>query len=248
MSNSLWPHGLYSPWNSPGQNTGVGSLFLFQEIFPTQGSNPGPPHGRWILHQISYKGSPRILEWVAYPFSRGSSQPRNWTRVSSIAGGFFTNWNHGSPQRTKPTAIIDRTSKLKILLEEEMATHSSILAWRIPWTEEPCGLQSTGSQKSQTWLSEHSAASSNRFYKSVIRVWNDHTSLWESLLKPHSSLILCMGTELLVQGLGIVAYPQGWKDTTLSFMSWAIRALIISGHSNWNSHVRIPLCPHCLGN
>ena len=34
----------------------------------------------------------RILEWVAYPFSRGFSRPRNWTRVSCIAGGFFTNW------------------------------------------------------------------------------------------------------------------------------------------------------------
>ena len=34
----------------------------------------------------------RILEWVAYPFSRGSSQPRNWIRVSCIAGQFFTNW------------------------------------------------------------------------------------------------------------------------------------------------------------
>ena len=52
MSDSLWPHGLYSPWNSPGQNTGVGSP----------------------------------------PFSKGSSQPRNWTGVSCIAGGFFTNW------------------------------------------------------------------------------------------------------------------------------------------------------------
>ena len=41
MSDSLWPHGLYSPWNSPGQNTGVGSLSLLQGIFPTQGSNPG---------------------------------------------------------------------------------------------------------------------------------------------------------------------------------------------------------------
>ena len=39
-------------------------------------------------------------------------------------------------------------------LEKEMATHSSILAWRIPWTEEPGGLQSTGSQKSQTRLSD----------------------------------------------------------------------------------------------
>ena len=82
----------YSLWNSLGQNTGVGSLSLLQAIFPTQGSNPGLPHCEWIFYQLSYKGSPRILEWVAYPFFRGSSQPRNWTRVSCIAGGFFTNW------------------------------------------------------------------------------------------------------------------------------------------------------------
>ena len=90
MSNSLWPHGLYSPRNSPGQNTGVGSLSLSQGIFPTQGSNPGLPHCRWILYQLSHKGSPRILEWVF--FSSGSSQTRNQTKVSGIAGGFFTNW------------------------------------------------------------------------------------------------------------------------------------------------------------
>ena len=59
MSNSLWPHGLYSPWNSPGQNTGVGSLSLLQGIFPTQGWNPGLPHCRWILYQLSHRGSLR---------------------------------------------------------------------------------------------------------------------------------------------------------------------------------------------
>ena len=91
VSNSLWPHGLYNPWNSPGQNTGKGSLSLLQEIFPAHGSNPGLRHCRWILYQLSHKGSPRILEWVAYPFSTGSSRPRNQTRVSCIAGGFFTN-------------------------------------------------------------------------------------------------------------------------------------------------------------
>ena len=92
MSNSLWPHGLYSPWNFPGQNTGVSSLCLLQGIFPTQGSNPGLPRCRWILYQLSHKGSPRILKWVAYPFSSRSSWPRNQTRVSCIAGRFFTNW------------------------------------------------------------------------------------------------------------------------------------------------------------
>ena len=92
VSDFLQPHGIYIPWNSPGQNTGVGSLSLLQEIFPTQGWNQGLSHCRQILYQLSHKGSPRILEWVAYPFSRGYSQPRNWTRVSCIAGRFFTNW------------------------------------------------------------------------------------------------------------------------------------------------------------
>ena len=92
MSDSLWPHGLYSPWNSLGQNTGVGSLSLLQGIFPTQGSNPGLPNCRQILYQLNHKGSTRILEWVAYPVSSGSSWPRNWTGVSCIAGRFITNW------------------------------------------------------------------------------------------------------------------------------------------------------------
>jgi len=87
VSDSLQLYGLYSPWNSPGQNTGVGSLSLLQGIFPTQGSNPGLPHCRQILYQLSHKGSPRILEWVPYPFFIRSSQPRNRTRISCIAGG-----------------------------------------------------------------------------------------------------------------------------------------------------------------
>ena len=91
MSDSLWPHGLYSPQNSLGQNAEVGSLSLLHRIFPTQGSNPGLPHCRQIPYQLSHKGSPRILEWVPDPFLSRSSWPRNWTRVSCIAGGFFTN-------------------------------------------------------------------------------------------------------------------------------------------------------------
>ena len=73
VSNSLWSHGLHSPWNSPGQNPG--SLSLLQGISPTQGSSPDLSHYRRILYQLSHKGIPRILEWVAYPFSSGSSSP-----------------------------------------------------------------------------------------------------------------------------------------------------------------------------
>ena len=87
----------HGPWNSPGQNTGVGSCSLLQGIFPTQGLNPGLLHCRQILYQLSHKGSPGILEWVVYPFSSGSFQPRNWTRVSCIAGSFFTSWATKEP-------------------------------------------------------------------------------------------------------------------------------------------------------
>ena len=91
VSDSLRPHGLYGPWNSPGQNTGVSSISLLQGIFPSQGLNLDLPHCRRILYQLNHKGSPKILEWVAHLFSRGSSRPRNQTRVSRIAGRLFTN-------------------------------------------------------------------------------------------------------------------------------------------------------------
>ena len=58
MSNPLQPHELSSPWNSPGQNTGVGSPSLLQQIFPTQDSNWGLLHCRQILYQLSYQESP----------------------------------------------------------------------------------------------------------------------------------------------------------------------------------------------
>ena len=74
------------------QNTGMSSLSLLQGIFPTQESNPGLPHCRQILYQLSHKESTRILQWVAYPFSSRLSWLRNQARVSCIAGGFFTNW------------------------------------------------------------------------------------------------------------------------------------------------------------
>ena len=59
--------------NSPGKNTGVGCHALLQGIFPTRGSNLGLSHCRQILYHLSHQGSPRILEWVPYLFSRGSS-------------------------------------------------------------------------------------------------------------------------------------------------------------------------------
>ena len=81
------------PAEPPGKpkNTGVGSPSLLQWILPTQELNQGFLHCRQILYQLSHLGSPRILEWVAHPFSSRFSQPKNWTRVSCIAGK-FTSW------------------------------------------------------------------------------------------------------------------------------------------------------------
>ena len=86
------PPGFSVHGDSPCKNSGVGSHALLQEIFPTWGSIWGLQHCRQILYLLSHQGNPGILEWVAYPFSRGSSWPRNQTRVSCIAGGFFTSW------------------------------------------------------------------------------------------------------------------------------------------------------------
>ena len=116
-----------------------------------------------------------ILEWVAMHFSRGSSQPRDQTQVSLITGRFFTIWTtrealvivNNAAMNMNITNIYGHAflvaQRLKRLpatqetwvwslgwkdpLEKEMATHSSILAWRIPWMEEPGGLKSTGSQR-----------------------------------------------------------------------------------------------------
>ena len=54
MLDSLRPQGLKSPWNSPGQNAGVGDLSLLQGIFPTQESDRDLLHCRQILYQLSY--------------------------------------------------------------------------------------------------------------------------------------------------------------------------------------------------
>ena len=74
------------------ENNGTGGLSLLQGIFLTKEWNQGLLHCRPILYQLSYQGSPTILRWVAYPFSRGSSWPRNHTGVSCIADGFFASW------------------------------------------------------------------------------------------------------------------------------------------------------------
>ena len=96
------PPGTSVHGESPGKNIGVGCHGLLHVIFPTQGLNPGLPYCRWILYHLRQQASPRILEWVAYPFSypfsMWTSWPRNQTGISCIAGRFFTNWATREPK------------------------------------------------------------------------------------------------------------------------------------------------------
>ena len=141
MSNCLWPHGLNTPWNSPGQNIGMGSLSLLQGIFPTQGSNPGLPCCRRILYQLSHKGSPRILEWVAYPFSSGSSQPGIKlvspalqvyslpTEKGNIRLPEFKSWLHHTE-----TVTLGKWFKYSVpQLPHQSKWHKNMQFWGLPW-------------------------------------------------------------------------------------------------------------------
>ena len=99
MSDSLQPHGLYSPWNSPGQNTGVGSLSLLQGIFPTQGLNLGLLHCRYIPYHLIHQGSPATLVTLSNNAARytGSQEWRSGSMAWDVGAGnqvraALTNW------------------------------------------------------------------------------------------------------------------------------------------------------------
>ena len=129
LSNCLGPHGLYSPWNSPSQNSGIGSLSLLQGIFPTQGLNPDLPtlQANYLPAEPQVKpkntevGSLSLLQQIFL------TQELNqdllcwlpwWLRGESVC------LQCGRPGFDPWVG--------KISLEKEMATHSSILAWRFP--------------------------------------------------------------------------------------------------------------------
>ena len=97
VSDSLRPHGLYSPWNSPGQNTGVG-IFSLLQIFPTQGLNPGFLHCRWILYLLS----------PSRTFSDGPNLP--WRKDLAVmltaapSGGVLACW-HGRAKHQRRMGV-----------------------------------------------------------------------------------------------------------------------------------------------
>ena len=95
VSDSLQPHGPQSPWSSPGQNTGVGSPSLLQGIFPTQGLNPGLPHCRWILYQMSYQGSPVVKRRCKRHRSNPCIRKIPWRRAWQPTPVFLPGKSHG---------------------------------------------------------------------------------------------------------------------------------------------------------
>ena len=115
------PHGLYSPWDSPGQNTGVGSLSLLQGMFPTQRSNPGLRHCRWILYQLSYQGSPILVipqniiqywKWMDW----SNTQQYRW-----MAGTQRHRWIQTNPPLPSPAGARP--------LQEAVGSCSTFLLW-----------------------------------------------------------------------------------------------------------------------
>ena len=143
MSHSLGPHGLYSSWNSPGQNPAVGSIPLLQGIFPTQESNRGFLHCRRILYQLSYQGSLMLLN-THLPCISNSHYHTGFG--ASLVAQLVKN-----PPAMQETLV--RFLSQEEPLEKGMAIHSSILAWRIPPTEEePGGVHEVS--KSQTMRPE----------------------------------------------------------------------------------------------
>ena len=131
---------LLCPWNSPGKNTRVGFHFLLQRIFPTQGSNPCL---LCLLHLQAYSS----------PLAQPESPVCLYLYGCMCVCVYVKEGLPGSPALKNPPAIQDIQDTwvlslgLEDPLEEEMSIHSSILAWRIPWMEEPGGLQSMGSER-----------------------------------------------------------------------------------------------------
>ena len=165
MSDSLGPRGLYSTQNSPGQNTGVGSLSILQGIFPTPGMEPRSPALQADSLLAESQGTPKSTGVGSLSLLQGIflTQESNWSflHYSQILNQLSY---QGSPTTPRQLSLIVSCISSSIAksqtwlsdfpftfhfhaLEKEMATHSSVLAWRIPGTGEPDGLPSLGSHR-----------------------------------------------------------------------------------------------------
>ena len=114
MSNSFWPHGPYSPWNSPGQNTGEGSLALLQGI-STQGQNPGLRHCRQILEtkgkpKNTEAGSLSLLQRIFPTEESPALQADSWPTELSGKPNAGKDWRQKEKGEAEDEMMIDRTS------------------------------------------------------------------------------------------------------------------------------------------
>ena len=136
MSNSLKPHGLYSPQNSPSQNTRVSCYALFQGIFLTQGLNPGHLHFGQILYQQSQQGSPGYLErhlsfhYNCTLFGKGNGTPLQYSCLqNSMDRGAWWTMVHG---------IAKSRTRLKRLCSS--SSSHSLLTFTLHWRKFSCGM------------------------------------------------------------------------------------------------------------
>ena len=165
MPNSLQPHGLYSPWNSPGQNTGVGSLSLLQGIFPTQGSNPGLPHCRQILYQLSPQGKPI---WCIAAAAAAKLLQLCPTLCDPIDGS-----PPGSPipgilqARTMEWVAISFSNARKWKMRGKSLSCVQLLV--TPWTAAYQALPSMGFSRQEYWSGSPTRAFSDLVYWGVIK-------------------------------------------------------------------------------
>ena len=147
VTYSLWPHGLWPtrlscPWDSPSKDTGVSCHFLIQGIFQTQGLSPCLScllHCRQILYHWS-------TGEASYQFKSPRWASKRGGFCSECSFCFVLFLNKSKKLNDKHFDYIS-VSLSSFFLEKKMTTDSSILAWRIPWTEEPGGLQFMGSQR-----------------------------------------------------------------------------------------------------
>ena len=161
VSDSSRPHGLQptrllGPWDFPGKNTGLGFHFLLQGIFPTQGCNPRLLcllHCGWILYQLSYQGSPLYSLDLTYltkdhlSCGEGNGNPLQYSCLANpMDGGAWWAAVHGVTRSWTQLSNFTFTFHFHEL-KKEIATHSSVLAQRIPGTGEPGGLPSLGSHR-----------------------------------------------------------------------------------------------------
>ena len=170
---TLWTvaHQAPLPWDFPGKNTGVGCHFLLQGIFPTQGLNLGLLHWKWIapLRETKWQLDIRAFFYSRYlrtDSGEGNGTPLQYSCLENpMDGGTWKAAVHGVAEGW--TRLRDFTFIFHFhALEKEMATHSNVLAWRIPGTREPGGLLSMGSHRvGHEWSDSAAAARTDSPWK-----------------------------------------------------------------------------------